>query len=46
MTEQLKIEDFKVGLVIPTGKLVPKNIPGGIVLIDSPYCMRKKLIYS
>lgn len=44
--EQLKLTDFKIGLVIPTGKLMPKHIPGGILLVDSPYCMRKKLIYS
>ena len=43
---QLDITDFKVGLYIPTGKLVPKQIPGGVLLIDSPYCMRKKLIYG
>lgn len=33
------IEDFKVGLVVP-GKLMPKRIPGGIVLKETTYEMR------
>ena len=41
---QLKLTDFKVGLIIPTGKLLPKNIPGGVLLVDTPFCMRRKLI--
>ena len=43
--ERMQLTDFKIGLVIPTGKLMPKHIPGGILLVDSPYCMRRKLIY-
>lgn len=34
-----KLTDFKTGLEIP-GKLVPRRIPGGIVLTDSTYQMR------
>lgn len=33
------IEDFKVGLRVP-GKLLPKRIPGGVLLVDVPYEMR------
>lgn len=33
------IEDFKEGLVVP-GKLMPKRIPGGVVLKSSTYEMR------
>ena len=33
------IEDFKVGLAVP-GKLVPKRIRGGVLLVDIPYEMR------
>ena len=40
----LELTDFRVGLVIPTGKLLPKHIPGGIVLQDTPFEMRRKLI--
>lgn len=34
-----ELSDFKKGLVIP-GKLMPRHIPGGIVLADSTYEMR------
>lgn len=34
------IEDFKVGLNIPDGKLLPKRIKGGIVLMEQAYHMR------
>ena len=33
------MEDFKVGLAVP-GKLVPKRIRGGVLLVDIPYEMR------
>lgn len=33
------IEDFKVGLCLP-GKLIPKRIPGGVLLVDTTYEMR------
>ena len=33
------VEDFKVGLRVP-GKLLPKRIPGGVLLVDVPYEMR------
>ena len=32
------LEDFREGLVVP-GKLIPKRMPGGIVLIDTDYEM-------
>lgn len=34
-----KISDFKVGLTIP-GKLIPKRIPGGVLLVETTYEMR------
>ena len=33
------LEDFKIGLVIP-GKLIPKRIRGGVLLVDTTYEMR------
>ena len=33
------IQDFKVGLIVP-GKLLPKRIRGGVLLVDVPYEMR------
>lgn len=32
-------KDFKVGLTIP-GKLMPKRIPGGVLLVDTDFTMR------
>ena len=40
----LKLTDFKVGLVIPTGKLRPTHIKGGVLLVDIPYSMRRKIL--
>lgn len=34
------IEDFSVGLQVP-GKLIPKRIPGGIVLVEDWYTLRE-----
>lgn len=34
------LEDFNVGLVIPEGRLKPKRIRGGILLVDDKYTMR------
>lgn len=36
------LKDFKEGLQVP-GKLIPRRIPGGIVLLDVPYTMNPKL---
>ena len=33
------LEDFKIGLTIP-GKLIPKRIRGGVLLVDTTYEMR------
>lgn len=33
------IEDFNIGLSVP-GKLLPKRIPGGVLLVDTEYKMR------
>lgn len=33
------LEDFNVGLTVP-GKLLPKRIRGGVLLVDTPYEMR------
>lgn len=34
-----ELEDFKIGLEFP-GKLIPKNIPGGILLTETTYKLR------
>lgn len=34
------LSDFKVGLEIPFGKLRPKRINGGLILVDTSYVMR------
>lgn len=34
-----QLTDFKIGLRIP-GKLLPKNIPGGVLLVDSSFELR------
>ena len=34
------LESFETGLVIPTGKLVPRRIKGGTVLVDTSYEIR------
>lgn len=33
------LEDFKINLTVP-GKLMPKRINGGVLLVESSYCMR------
>lgn len=33
------IEDFNIGLIVP-GKLIPKQIPGGVLLVETSYEMR------
>lgn len=38
--QERTIKDFKRGLLIPEGKLLPKRIKGGIVLKDTSYEMR------
>lgn len=37
--QRRKLEDFTVGLKLP-GKLMPKRVPGGIILADTTYEMR------
>lgn len=37
--EKRELSDFKIGLSVP-GKLRPKRIPGGLILVDTPYIMR------
>lgn len=34
------LSDFKIGLELP-GKLMPKRIPGGVLLVDTTYKMRE-----
>lgn len=36
---KLELTDFKTGLILP-GKLIPKRIPGGVILYEVPYEMR------
>ena len=38
--EHRTLEDFQIGLAVP-GKLTPKRIKGGIVLVDTPYEIRE-----
>lgn len=40
LSQPRTLEDFKLGLEVP-GKLIPKRIPGGVLLVDTPYKMRK-----
>ena len=39
LSQRRTIDDFKLGLKIP-GKLVPKRIPGGVLLVETTYEMR------
>ena len=39
MRYKRELTDFKVGLCVP-GKLLPRRIPGGVVLCDTTYEMR------
>lgn len=39
LSTKREITDFKVGLTVP-GKLLPKRIPGGVILVDTSYEMR------
>lgn len=39
LEQKLTLTDFKRGLVVP-GKLIPKRIPGGVLLTEVPYEMR------
>ena len=39
ISEQRSFDDFKIGLIVP-GKLLPKRIKGGILLVDCSYEMR------
>lgn len=39
LKDKRKLEDFNIGLSVP-GKLRPKRISGGILLVETPYKMR------
>lgn len=39
--QKREITDFKVGLSVP-GKLRPLHIPGGVILVDTPFIIRPK----
>ena len=39
LSHKRTLEDFTVGLSVP-GKLRPKRIRGGILLVETPYKMR------
>lgn len=39
LEKKLQLTDFKRGLIVP-GKLIPKRIPGGVLLTEVPYEMR------
>lgn len=40
LKEKRTIEDFKIGLIVPTGKLLPRRIIGGVLLVNVPYQIR------
>lgn len=40
VTEKFTFETVREGLVIPNAKKVPKTVPGGIVLEDSPFTIK------
>jgi hypothetical protein len=40
VNEKRTLTDFKIGLKVP-GKLLPKRIKGGIVLVDTPFEIRE-----
>ena len=39
LSKKRTLDDFEQGLSIPS-KLVPKNIKGGVILVDSLFTMR------
>ena len=39
LRKKRKITDFKIGIKIP-GKLIPKRIQGGVLLVETTYEMR------
>lgn len=39
INKRYNLEDFTIGLILP-GKLMPKRIPGGVLLVDTTYEMR------
>lgn len=39
LQEKRELTDFDIGLIVP-GKLLPKRIPGGVLLVDTTYEMR------
>lgn len=41
ISQDRTLEDFNVGLIVP-GKLLPKRIRGGVLLVDTVYEMRPK----
>lgn len=38
--EQVTYENFKVGFVAEKGKLAPKHVKGGVVLVDTPFTVK------
>ena len=42
VTVKRELTDFKIGLIVP-GKLLPKRIPGGVILTDTSYEMRNNI---
>ena len=38
--EQVTYENFKVGFVANKGKLAPKHVKGGVVLVDTPFTVK------
>lgn len=39
--DQVTFENFKVGFTTDKGKLVPKHVKGGVVLVDTPFTLKE-----
>lgn len=37
---KVTFENFKIGFISEKGKLVPKDVPGGVVLVDTPFMIK------
>lgn len=38
--KQITFENFKVGFTAEKGKLIPKHVNGGVVLVDVPFTLK------
>lgn len=40
-----KLSDFNIGLVISGAKLLPKDVPGGVVLVETDFTMKESSMF-